>query len=104
MHQQPSVGTCPRNLQHMSKEGISPDGATFGAIIAGCVQEGDYAAGMRLVRQAMEQRVPLTSKTYALMDKSLRRSGGAEACAELTQIRTQWPPDDRVRVNERQKS
>lgn len=88
----------------MSKEGISPDGATFGAIIAGCVQEGDYAAGMRLVRQAMEQRVPLTSKTYALMDKSLRRSGGAEACAELTQIRAQWPPDDRVRVNERQKS
>jgi len=86
----------------MWKEGIAPDGATFGAIIAGCVQEGDHATGMSLIQQAMEQKVPLTSKTYALMDKSLRRSGGAEACSELTQIRARWPPEDRVRVNQRQ--
>merc|ERR1719301_441615 len=86
----------------MWKEGITPDGATFGAIVAGCVQEGDFATGMKLVRQAMDQKVSLTSKTYALLDKSLRRSGGAEACSELTKIRAQWPPDDRVRVNQRQ--
>merc|ERR1719389_1107659 len=95
----------PRALEtfdSMSKQGIAPDGATFGAVIAGCVQEGDHATGMSLIQQAMEQKVPLTSKTYALMDKSLRRSGGAEACSELTQIRARWPPEDRVRVNQRQ--
>jgi pentatricopeptide repeat protein len=90
-----------QTFESMGKEGITPDGATFGAVIAGCVQEGSYDTAMKLVRQAMKGKVPLTSKTYALLDKSLRRTGGPEACRELTTIRAQWPPDDRVRVNQR---
>lgn len=88
-------------FESMGKLGIVPDGATFGAVIAGCVQEGSYDTGMRLVRQAMKNKVSLTSKTYALLDKALRRAQGPEACRELTQIRAEWPPDDRVRVNTR---
>jgi pentatricopeptide repeat protein len=94
----------PRALEtfeSMSKLGIVPDGATFGAVIAGCVQEGSYDTGMRLVRQAVKDQVSLTSKTYALLDKAIRRAEGPEACKELSRIRTQWPPDDRVRVNQR---
>lgn len=88
-------------FESMGKEGVVPDGATFGAIIAGCVQESDHDTALKLVRQAMKDKVPLTSKTYALLDKSLRRAGGPGACRELEQIRTVWPADDRVRINQR---
>jgi len=88
-------------FESMGQQGIVPDGATFGAVIAGCVQEGSYDTGMKLVRQAMKEKVSLTSKTYALLDKSLRRAGGPAACRELTEIRALWPADDRVRINQR---
>lgn len=88
-------------FEEMQKKGIGPDGVTYGALLAGCVQEHQLDQAMSLVRQSVKEDAQLTSKTFALLEKSLtrlRRNGDVE---ELNRLKKEMPPDDRVRVNSR---
>merc|ERR550537_510771 len=86
-------------FEDMWKRGIEPDGATFGALVAGCAQVSDWDKAMDLVRRAQDQKVSLTSKTYMLLGQGLKRAQEGQKMRELGVIQAQWPPDDRARVN-----